>query len=370
MTSHLRSAINAPHIPALDAVRAFAVTLVVGAHAGIGPGGDIGVNAFFVLSGFLITHLLLKEYENAQNINLRAFYFRRALRIFPAYYVFLVFSYVVDQLQGDMRSREVIWSALTYTINYQHAFTRHSEASIAHTWSLAVEEQFYLLWPLALLLLVRKGYRTVVTTLLCVIGLAALWRTWGFEAGLLSRAYVYNAFDARCDSLAVGCLVAAGLRTSGGFLLASKVGHNPIGPVVCVALVAVPYFVLPIDFKYGLGFTYQAIVVVVLLLQLMQLSSSRAWSWLSWRWIGLIGTLSYSMYLYHQWGLGIGDNFTSLPHWGQVVVGYFVTLLLAASSYFAIEKPFLRLKKFAPGTRTGAASLRTLAVAATEPGRD
>ena len=109
--------------------------------------GDLGVSAFFVLSGFLITWLLLKEYRDTGTISLRRFYTRRMLRIFPAYYVFVAASFAIDTVRGDHWRPGLGLSALLYVVNYYNAFQGHPATSIAHAWSLGIEEQFYLLWP-------------------------------------------------------------------------------------------------------------------------------------------------------------------------------------------------------------------------------
>jgi len=109
--------------------------------------GDLGVSAFFVLSGFLITWLLLKEDSRMGEVSLTRFYTRRVLRIFPAYYTFLGLSFVIDHLRHDTWSPALRNSAILYVVNYFNALHGHPNTSIAHAWSLAVEEQFYLFWP-------------------------------------------------------------------------------------------------------------------------------------------------------------------------------------------------------------------------------
>src|SRR5690606_200728 len=107
--------------------------------------GDLGVTAFFVLSGFLITWLLVKEWKSTGSVSLKNFYYRRAFRIFPAYYAFLLFSVVADYALGERWSPSRTLSLLTYTSNYYNAFNGHPTNSTAHMWSLAVEEQFYII---------------------------------------------------------------------------------------------------------------------------------------------------------------------------------------------------------------------------------
>ena len=109
--------------------------------------GSLGVNTFFVLSGFLITWLLLREWDLNHTLSLSDFYYRRALRIFPAYYFFVLITIVADLFFGNNQIQPAILPALTYTTNYFNVFNNHPPLSTAHTWSLAIEEQFYLVWP-------------------------------------------------------------------------------------------------------------------------------------------------------------------------------------------------------------------------------
>src|SRR5450759_2378891 len=199
------------HLPALDGIRALAVFVVILYHSGVVTNvpGDLGVTAFFVLSGFLITWLLDKEYDRTGTVSLKEFYIRRTLRIFPAYYVFIVLSLGADAVLGHPWSKGLIASAFSYTVNYYNAFLGHPSTSVAHAWSLAVEEQFYLLWPITFLALRRKAssalrQQALVSAILFVL----IWRSALFLLAHVRPSYVYNAFDARADALAVGCFMA------------------------------------------------------------------------------------------------------------------------------------------------------------------
>ena len=331
-------------MPALDGFRAIAVFLVMLSHGGYGGWGSMGVNAFFVLSGFLITHLLLKEQDSSGTISLRDFYLRRSLRIFPAYYVFLVFSLTVDHFQGDLRSKDDAVASLLYLQNYRNAIVGHSNSSIAHSWSLAVEEQFYLLWPAAFLLLARRGYRTTFWVLIAAIATVLAWRCLAHGVLGFSISWLYNAFDSRFDSLAIGCLLAVALRSGKVRNVFERGSANAVFPLITIALILLPVFMAPRAWKHTVGFTYEALLVAILAAQLMLLSQRSIWRFMEWRWLAFIGTLSYSLYLYHGWGGGIGENFVSLPKALQFWIGAAVSLGLAFGSYTVVERPFLRLK--------------------------
>lgn len=154
----LGEALSRRTIPGLDGLRAMSVLVVVAYHFGFeAVPGDLGVSAFFVLSGFLITWLLLQEYRRTEGISLRRFYLRRTMRIFPAYYLFGMFSIAVDTVRGHSWSSGLIASSVLYVMNYYNAIQGHPSTPVAHAWSLAIEEQFYLLWPILFLTFIRKG---------------------------------------------------------------------------------------------------------------------------------------------------------------------------------------------------------------------
>ncbi|MGZ4619469.1 MAG: acyltransferase family protein, partial [Frankiaceae bacterium] len=174
---HRPSERGLPHIPALDGVRAFAVMAVIGYHAGVGwlPGGLLGVDVFFVLSGFLITSLLLAEWGHRGRVDLPRFWLRRARRLVPALLLVLLAVAVYSLLAAQPEQRAALrgdgLSTLAYVANWHFAFTGQgyfdsfaAPSPLLHMWSLAVEEQFYLLWPLITILVVcwtRRGPRTL-----------------------------------------------------------------------------------------------------------------------------------------------------------------------------------------------------------------
>src|SRR5690554_305135 len=167
-------------IPGLDGFRMIAVMAVVLAHSGAGTSffsARHGVAGFFVLSGFLITWLLLKEYQSNCDVSLKNFYLRRSLRIFPAYYAFIAVSISWDLYRGNDDIRDVILPSVFYLMNYHNALEGHSSSSLAHLWSLAIEEQFYLIWPAVFLLLIKSGENAALRFLTCASIAVMIWRT-------------------------------------------------------------------------------------------------------------------------------------------------------------------------------------------------
>ncbi len=345
-TLRFREVVARRHFPSLDGLRAVAVMVVIVGHHGYpiaGVPADLGVSAFFVLSGFLITRLLMREQASSGTVSLTRFYARRTIRIFPAYYAFLLFSFVLDRIQGSHWSPTLGLSAVTYTVNYFNAFHHHPSNSISHAWSLAVEEQFYLLWPLAFVLLAKRGRRALITGVAIAAALAVVRRSWLTMHGA-DVAYLYNAFDTRFDNLAVGCLLALAADYEGVARGIERVSRRMWYPLVTLALLFVSRELTPASYHYTAGFTVNALLLMVLIGQLMLLYDRPLWRWLEHPVTRYLGLVSYPMYLYHQWGDSVGRHAASgeLP---VFVIGLFATILLATGSYLVIERPFLRLKR-------------------------
>lgn len=328
-------------LPALDGLRAVAVFEVMAGHAGLWARADLGVTLFFVLSGFLITRLLLAEYARSETINVWRFVGRRAGRIFPAYYAFLAVSFLADRLHGSPWPKDLAVAGVTYTMNYYNAIHGHPATTIAHAWSLAVEEQFYLLWPLTFLFLAHR--RRLVEGMIVVTGAVLLWRTVALVTLHATSSYLYNAFEARCDALAIGCLLAAcTVRASRGFTAwQTRLTAKAWYPFVTVVVLTATDLLLPGWYRYTVGFTVDALLCALLLVQCMASSTSPAWSWLNHPVFVFLGTISYPMYLYHEWGASAGHH--ALPA-APFVAGTLATVVLASGSYFVIEKPFLALR--------------------------
>jgi peptidoglycan/LPS O-acetylase OafA/YrhL len=361
-STSLGTVLSARHLPALDGLRAVAVALVIIYHAGYEIPGDLGVTGFFVLSGFLITWLLLREHEKSGTVSLRGFYMRRTLRIFPAYYAFVAFSVLTDTMLGHAWTAGQLQTALTYTVNYYNAASGHT-GPVAHAWSLAVEEQFYLLWPALYLVLMRRGTGALRTGLLVLIGGVLLWRSALFVSGTVGPAYAYNALDTRFDSLAVGCLLAVLLRHAvtlrEGELLAGRAWY----PLVTAGLIVWSRVGGSEAYHYAVGFTVDSLLIAVLIVQLLQVHAAPGWRWLDHRVTRYVGALSYPLYLWHLVGLGIGAKLAFLPPVGQDVAGAAVAVVLAAGSYHLLEQPVLKLmprveawlaRKPRPGAAPGA----------------
>jgi peptidoglycan/LPS O-acetylase OafA/YrhL len=336
------------NIPALDGLRALAVFLVIFYHFGLGwvPGG-LGVLAFFVLSGFLITWLLLKENQKQGEISLPKFYMRRVLRIFPAFYVYWFGVLALLLITGKMIPWRHAFSAFFYLGDYYNAIVRPPDSFVSHTWSLAIEEQFYLLWP-TLLYVFRRDLARLTRVLVGIIVFVWVYRAFLALVVNVNQSYIYNAFDTRLDHLLVGCLLAV-LLHRGAFkpvwqFLASRVYL----PAITLGLLV---FSVLLEVHYGdgyrnvIGFTVDPLLVAVLLVQLVSLSSSATWRWINWSWVRYLGRISYSLYLYQEMTLYPARRILAAHGvFVQLLAAVAGTVLVASASYYLIEKPFLRLK--------------------------
>jgi peptidoglycan/LPS O-acetylase OafA/YrhL len=340
--------VSLPSIPALDGIRALSVLLVILSHLGVSwASGAHGVMAFFVLSGFLITWLLLKESEVTGRISLRSFYARRTLRIFPAFYVFWI-TYVVLTWLGQHRTEWPAYiSAFFYVSNYYSAIVQPPHMAMAHTWSLAVEEQFYLLWPW-----VFRRFRNQLPRLsliLCCLIVGVWTYRLIFYASFHNDVWLFCAFDCRADHLAVGCLTAVLVKRRAFPAVTAWFTRNPAAPLITVALLAGSMrlgAVLGQPYQFTFGFIFDPLLMAVLMLQWIALSDTPAWKWLDWSPTRYLGRVSYSAYLYH-WivDYALNARFQALPLPVRALAAVAGSNLCASISYYVIEKPFLRLKK-------------------------
>ena len=336
-------------IPGLDALRAFAVFVVMAYHFGFTaiPGG-YGVVAFFVLSGFLITWLLLKEQDATGTVSLRKFYIRRSLRIFPAFYAFWLLLVAALFVTG----RHVPWdhaaSAFVYLSNYYNALLGDPNSGFSHTWSLAIEEQFYLLWPAAFLLLIRQPQK-MAARLVGLILAVWVYRVILVRVFAVDQGYIYAAFDTRFDALLVGCLVAVVLHWKRAERATQWLLAHPA--LALLPLLGVYLLVADLPFQVPnrrdiFGFALVPPLLALFMVQVIGFQGTRSWSWLDHPVLRFLGRISYPLYLYQQITLHmVRDALAGWPVAIQFSAACAVTVAVASASFYILEQPFLRLKK-------------------------
>jgi peptidoglycan/LPS O-acetylase OafA/YrhL len=343
-------------IPSLDGVRAIAILLVIYAHANIpchndrilsairGRSGFLGVQVFFVLSGFLITTLMLREVARTGQLSRSGFYLRRALRILPAYLTYLAVVAVVPWGEETGLTRADWLTALTYTVNFHPA---PIPFQISHVWSLSVEEHFYLLWPLVMAACSCAGsLRAVIGCIIACLSFRCL--LWVF----LPDAAALDLWTcSRMDDIAFGCLLALLTRSRvwrhrldqiaaslwvvslvlGALAISQVFGSRTVG----ARLIAPSEFAM----VAALSNTVNALCISLLLWRVMTRPTWLiGWVLNCWLLTG-IGAISYSLYLWHVLFCEPEPGF--LNAFPQNIVLMFAVALL---SYHLVEKRFLALK--------------------------
>ena len=348
LPENLKAGLQLSQLPALDGLRAVAVFLVVFYHFGFDsvPGG-LGVLIFFVLSGFLITWLLLKENDKSGSISLRYFYARRSLRIFPAFYSYWLL-YIGLVLIFHKR---IVWNqaicAFFYVNNYFQAIHGDPNTGLSHTWSLGIEEQFYLLWAPLFLLLRKRPNRQVYVLLGLIVAVCVHRELLHFVFGVW-QGYIYEAFDTRADHLLMGCLLAVLLRLGflGGFwrAICSRLALSVITTLLLLASVALQIH-FGTTYRDTVAFVVDPFLVALLIVQAIAFRGMALWRWLQFAWVRYLGRISYSVYLYQQFAMDpVRKRLAGFPVFIQLASAVAVVILLASTSYFIIERPFLNLK--------------------------
>ena len=334
---------TARRIPSLDGLRALSIAAVILSHligtrgfpvgkrafGAIGDFGYLGVRVFFVISGFLITSLLLHEHARTRTISLRGFYARRAWRIFPAFYTFVA-AMMLASLVGTLTLHpgDVV-AALTYTMNY------HYERSweLGHIWSLSIEEQFYMLWPALFLL---AGPRRIGAVAIAMVALAPVLRLLAWFYAPYADDVVFEAYPCVMDSIATGCLLAIWrprLDASARYQRFLRSWWFVLVPLA-VAWINLPHHYL---LEYTVNMTAMNIGIALVIDRCVRHPDDLVGKLLNWAPLVWVGTLSYSLYLWQE---------PFLNHHARSDVNTFpLNLLLAIGcalgSYYLVEKPFL-----------------------------
>jgi peptidoglycan/LPS O-acetylase OafA/YrhL len=332
--------------PSLDGLRAASICVVLLGHlcgtAGfplnahtqfVAPLARYGVTVFFVISGFLITGLLLAEHQATGRISLRDFYIRRILRIVPAFALFLISMALAHAAGLVSLTTTDLLTALTWTVN----FNPNRSWVIGHLWSLSVEEQFYLLWPATVVLLGFARSRWVAITAVLAGPVVRVGMRVAFHHSALRDLEI---FPAVADSIAIGCVVAlhrGQLVTSHWWqVLSSQRMIVPVFVMVGILAAYDGYTPIPI-----LGGPLTLIATAALVEGSTRASGTVLGRLLNSKPVEWVGMLSYSLYLWQQPFLNraVRSTFTSFP------LNICAALLCAILSFYLLERPFLRLRR-------------------------
>jgi peptidoglycan/LPS O-acetylase OafA/YrhL len=378
--------------PALDGVRALAISLVVLFHYpwgnrfyGANPvhGGFLGVDAFFVLSGFLITTLLLQEHAALGALSLRRFYARRALRLLPALGVLVgiavILHFTLARGNGNRPTALGFFGMIFYVANWVEIYRPGALALFSHTWSLAIEEQFYLVWPVILMLLLRRRLRLGAIAVLTAGGIvaAAVWRAWYWHSHFGHRAFLdyylaltnhvgttepgaldhrtlvwnrwYFGSDTRADALLAGCLTAIvlvwllprlGARARTRLSAAAGLALVGCGIIVWRAVVVLSGW-LPVWGILALELGVSVLIAGLVAAPRGPLARLFGLAPLAW-----LGRRSYAVYLFHTVVFEYcGRSHVHLSPPLSFTFQIVVVLAVAELSFRLVEAPMLRRKR-------------------------
>jgi peptidoglycan/LPS O-acetylase OafA/YrhL len=299
--------------------------------------GHLGVNVFFVISGFLITSLLLQEEASKKTVSLKNFYIRRTLRIFPAYYFLLLFYFII-QLFGIISMSKLSWlMSITYTKYFNYKLDWYT----AHAWSLSVEEHFYLFWPV-IFVYAKKIRNYFAFSLFLIVPFVRLF-SYYHPIVWLTDLTIFT----RIDAIAIGCIFALHKDW-----ILQRISKN------WAAFFWIPIVVLffwtniglaSFSHKWHLGFIFVPLgmangtianIVVALIMMYSVFGPQKQWyKFLNLKWMNYIGILSYSLYLWQQFFINKTDYF-----YNAWPLNLLCLALVSLFSYHIIEKPFLKLK--------------------------
>ena|SRR3989442_1135157 len=350
------------HLPGLDGLRAVAVSIVLAAHLGfyqVVPGG-FGVTLFFFISGMLITRLLLAEFQQAGRLDLPRFYMRRFLRLYPALVLAVVAHALLYPALGGVVTWAEIAAALLYYANYFNLSTHFGSAGatpvgnfhpLGVQWSLAIEEQYYLFFPLLIVPFLKKEGH-LLRLMLVISVLCLVWRCVLQFHGLGDRNY--SSTDTRLDSIIFGALLTVLLsRPDGKGARTLAVLRHPIAIGVALAALLSTFLIRDEVFRNTIRYSIQGLALMPIVAALTFFERRTVvHDLLASRPMVLLGAWSYSIYLFHghavliaenMFGVGYMSSPWSLPP-GFFLVALTLTLLFAMVSYYGLERRFVALR--------------------------
>jgi peptidoglycan/LPS O-acetylase OafA/YrhL len=334
--------------PRLDGIRALAVLAVVGFHAtGFMRGGWLGVDIFFALSGYLITTILIRERELSGRINLRMFYLKRVLRLAPALLIAVAISipllYMFPGVEAAYPPLAIVAGVIAYVGNWMQMFHPVSLGPLTHTWSLAIEEQFYMFWPLALIAMFALRWTRQRMAIVCAVLIGCLVVLRAVLAWSSGWDGLWFASTSRADALLIGALAA---------FLAPKLKERTATALVGFTgvLLAVGCFTAR-EFSSVMLYGGLTVIAATAALFMAAAQQSPFGKFLEWGLLVRLGRVSYGVYLYHY------PVFFLVNHSGVTGIAAYavkagLTAALVGASWFLAERPALALKdRLAPRLR-------------------
>lgn len=343
------------HIPSLDGIRALVVLVVFFSHVPyfghIAPGG-VGVTILYFLSGYIITTLMRVEYENNQDVSFKLFFIRRVYRTFPPLYTVIILTLLLIEF-GVLKSSHTLGGLLSSVFHYTNYFVILGDQNLEHllpgmavTWSLAVQEHFYLLFPVLFLLCVKRLNRSsFIKVLVCICIAAFCWRYYLLlQEGIHLRRIFWATF-ARMDSILFGVILAVAYNPA-----LDKKPEKSDGFQFCVLIAAIGvlfFTLIPKSHLFREVFRYS--IQGMALMPIFYLAISKC-NWLIFRILNTwpmrwLGKVSFTFYLSHGVALHVVDRYLGDNHILAVIVALVSTLVFSVLLYFLIEKRMTLLRK-------------------------
>jgi peptidoglycan/LPS O-acetylase OafA/YrhL len=343
-------------IPSLDGLRAVSIALVVGYHVlnaqtqiqlhhdYEGPwrhlfSGGLGVSIFFVISGFLITYLLLREMEKTKTISLIDFYIRRTFRIWPAFFFYLGIIVALHAMNVIGIARRDVVAAGLFVFNY---VPRVGNPLVGHTWSLAVEEQFYLFWPLLLLWFGSRRGTGIALMFVLLCPVVRFLEVLLLPGNSMFIVRMWEMTHTRLDTLMFGCLVALTVEKQSVQLAIQRCFAIGLqwAAVLWIFFGWWVLLFLPSSVRLGIGDSLQGASIILLVVWLIWNAQGRVGRFFNSRLMVHLGAISYSLYLWNTI-FCVPQNKT----WtGEFPANVLCSIAMAEFSYFLIEQPFLRAR--------------------------
>jgi peptidoglycan/LPS O-acetylase OafA/YrhL len=309
--------------------------------------GSLGVSIFFLLSGFLIYTLSAREYEKTGGFNWKQFYIRRVLRIFPAFYFYIAVVLLLVHFGGLTVTDRTILAAATFSLNYHHLWDPWPVGLdypiIGHYWTLALEEQFYLTWPLLMFLFAKRKLVAILTGFIVI---APAIRVAAYFLAPDSRPQIGMMFHTAFDGIAAGVLLGELLRVPDTRAKLQSLASNRWILAAAIVYPAVISPLLALYFKgaYSItvGMTLDVICLGIVLTAAVSQPGTLLFQFLNWRPLAYVGVLSYSLYVWNNLFLcgetnGIVNSFP---------FNFLCVAIMGLFSYYLVEKPFLKLKDY------------------------